>query len=95
MKKFMSRILGIILVVTLVFSSVPSMAGANIIDSYLPEYDSFATKFSAEFVANYTRAVELLYGFYDSLLRNRSGEVMYPCDFGGIYISTMMATWLC
>ena len=86
MKKFMSRVLGIVLVVTMVFSAVPSMAEANRSTEDSSVYDIIAAEFGTEFAVNYVMAMELLNSFYDSLPQDRMGEVIYPCNFGGVYI---------
>ena len=88
MKNLVKKILICLLAFTM-FAASPLPAFAS---DYIPaqnsEYvENFIAVYGLEFVQNYIRSMEILPALFDSFPRNRAGEIVYPSDFGGIYIN--------
>lgn len=76
------------LLLVLIFSlSLVTMPYAQTDLSAITDPNLIAEAMGEEFAENYFRATELFNNFYDSLLQSRIGDIIYPDNFGGIYIN--------
>jgi len=87
----MKRLSALLLVAILVFSTTfPYMAQENTINHeeqlYLPLHDYLVARFGEDFVENHNRSMEIAMNLYDLFPTTRTGEVMYPNDFAGLFI---------
>jgi len=65
---------------------VPEYESMLIIEDSVSSFDMLVAEHGMEFVQNYTRTLNMLNDFIESLPMNRSGELMFPSYFGGAYI---------
>jgi len=86
MKRYLTKAIGLVLAILLAVSVVmPSYVRAE--DNRLPICEVFEATWGLEFAANYLSSVALAEYFYDSLPQDRLGRIMYPANFGGIFIN--------
>jgi len=83
----MALLLALVFSASVVVISHAQADGSYVSDSYISaQHEMFAEMMGEEFATNYFRALEHQEKFYDSLPRNRMGDIMHPNNFGGTYI---------
>ena len=89
MKNTTRKLLAIMLVLVLALSNLITVYGLDNISAFDSKSmdDRIAALHGYEFMSNHNQSVEIIYGFYNSLPRNRAGEFVYPGQFGGMYIN--------
>jgi len=84
-----------IIALTLLLSSMPAGASIQVFEYDNNEHGLFLTaeehehlvmEKGLEFVTNYTRSLALLNAMFESLPVSRMGDIMYPDNFGGVFV---------
>ncbi|MCL2350171.1 MAG: S1 family peptidase [Defluviitaleaceae bacterium] len=90
MKKMLKKVVALALMLTLLVASAPQMIAHG---AYIPQGDGFdafhnalVAEYGLDFAINYRQALEIANNIHDNFPRNRMGDVMYPENFGGMYI---------
>jgi len=86
MLKHLGKYLALIVTCVLVFGSIQVRADSD--DSFEAyAFNALSERRGAEFATNYTRTLNMLNNFVESLPVTRTGDIMFPSYYGGAYIT--------
>jgi hypothetical protein len=85
MKKLLTKALSLVLMLALAAASIPLALRAN--EGPMAYDDPIVAAFGQAFATNQAHAMDAIAAFYENLPVSRMGEVIYPADFGGLYIN--------
>lgn len=69
-----------------IVSEYPVTLAEFFAEDFASRYALIADEFGAEFASNYFMSVEALNALKSSMPQDRFGNILYPSDFGGVYI---------
>jgi len=84
-KNILKKVLCIMLIMAFTIISIPLSFHAD--NNDVVYCNVIASTFGSEFASNYSQALDIITAFHENLPANRAGEVIYPNEFGGLYIN--------